>query len=195
MALLTLGKIDQEKIRLFKRKMYISYRYLKHYAPWIFLSLFLLLVVNILVKNMGRESSIQESSKSITPPMIKKLEVKVEPIRTTQSVSDSQLMSLKQQLKIEKEKNKNLAKVLNNQELQMISALDDINKSFKAFNGKATTKKEISILPNSSTDQSTYYNKVKAALSKVSTINKKELKKLSTTNDENSQATVLKSEG
>ncbi len=195
MAFMILRKIDQEKIRLFKRKMYISYRYLKHHALWIFLSLLLLLVINIIVKNIGRESSIQESSESITPPMIKKLEVKVKPRRTTQSVNDSQLMSLKQQLKVEKEKNQNLAKILNSQELQMVSALDDINKRFKAYNGKTTTKKEISILPSSSTDQTTYYNKVKAALNKISIINKKELKKLSTTNDENTQATVMKSEG
>jgi hypothetical protein len=51
------------------------------------------------------------------------------------------------------------------------------------------------VLPSSTTDQSTYYNKVKAALSKINTINKKEMKKLSTTNDENSQATVMKNEG
>jgi hypothetical protein len=187
--------LNSDKVQTFKRKIYIAYLYFKRYILWVFLALFLLLVVNILVKNMGQKVSIQESSKLLPSPIGKKLEVKVKPMRTTQSVSDSQLISLKQQLKIEKEKNKNFAKILNNQELQMISALDDINQSFKTFTGDTTARKEISVLPSSTTDQSTYYNKVKAALSKINTINKKEMKKLSTTNDENSQATVIKKEG
>ncbi len=192
---MALTKLNSDKVQAFKRKIYIAYLYFKRYILWVFLALFLLLVVNILVKNMGQKVSIQESSKLLPSPIGKKLEVKVKPMRTTQSVSDSQLMSLKQQLKIEKEKNQNLAKILNNQELQMISALDDINQSFKTFTGDTTARKEISVLPSSTTDQSTYYNKVKAALSKINTINKKEMKTLSTTNDENSQATVMKNEG
>ena len=130
--------------------------------------------------------------------MIKELVVNVETDTDTgkQSASSSKLKSLKQQLLNEKEKNKRLKTILNNQELQITSALDEINQSFKNFNNDSQASNQISVLKSVSYEESEYYNKVKDALSKINPMNKKALEKLSTSDNDNSQKVNLsKKEG
>ena len=116
------------------------------------------------------------------------MDTEVETVKKeTRSVSSSQLKSLQQQLLIEKEKYKNLEKILNIQELQITSALDEISQTFRSFNSDAQESNKISVPTGASNDQTEYYNKVKAALSKISPVNRKEVEKLSTTNDDSNQ--------
>ena len=180
-----------------KHKLYIGYLYFKRYAVWIFLALFLLFILNITVKNLG-QTNRSLPAQSSHAPMIKELVVKgkIEALTEKQNASNSQLKSLKQQLLNEKEKNKKLEAILNNQELQITSALNEINQSFKNFNNDSQASDKISVLESTSNEESEYYNKVKDALSKINPMNKKTLEKLSTSDDENGQEVNLsKKEG
>lgn len=194
---LTQSKTKLVNINKIKHKLYIGYLYFKRYALWVFLALLLLFILNILVKNAGQTNSSLPAQSSHAS-MIKELVVNVETDTDTgkQSASSSQLKSLKQQLLNEKEKNKRLKTILNNQELQITSALDEINQSFKNFNNDSQASNQISVLKSVSYEESEYYNKVKDALSKINPMNKKALEKLSTSDNDNSQKVNLsKKEG
>jgi len=188
-------KTTYRKRNSFTSKLRYGYLYFKKYALWFFLALFVLLIVNIVIKNMGRDNS-PKLNQSNNASMINTLVVdtKIAPVKETQSTSSAQLESLKKQLLIEKEKNKNLEKTLNNQELQISSALDEINQNFKRFESHSKGSNKISVLKDTTNDQTAYYNKVKAALGKISQVNNKK-EKLSTTADDNSQVGVSKKEG
>jgi len=79
--------------------------------------------------------------------------------------------------------------------LQITSALDEINQSFQTFNSAPKESNEISVLAGTSNNQTEYYNKVRAALKKISSKSGKEVEQLSTSNDDNSQVNIEKKEG
>lgn len=191
MTLIIPKNINRDTVERLKHKLHIGYLYFKRYFLWIFLAFFLLLVVNIIVKNTWKTSHptlSQSSNSSVIKGLVVKVDTEVETVKKeTRSVSSSQLKSLKQQLLIEKEKYKNLEKILNIQELQITSALDEISQTFRSFNSDAQESNKISVPTGASNDQTEYYNKVKAALSKISPVNRKEVEKLSTTNDDSNQ--------
>ncbi len=64
--------LNPEYINILKRKLYIGYLYFKRYALWFFLALFLLFVLNIVVKNMGSTNN-QTHAQPKKPTMIKEL--------------------------------------------------------------------------------------------------------------------------
>jgi len=191
MTLIIPKNINRDTVERLKHKLHIGYLYFKRYFLWIFLAFFLLLVVNIIVKNTWKTSHptlSQSSNSSVIKGLVVKVDTEVKTVKKeTRSVSSSQLKSLKQQLLIEKEKYKNLEKILNIQELQITSALDEISQTFRSFNSDAQESNKISVPTGASNDQTEYYNKVKAALSKISPVNRKEVEKLSTTNDDSNQ--------
>ena len=191
MTLIIPKNINRDTVKRLKHKLHIGYLYFKRYFLWIFLAFFLLFVVNIIVKNTWKTSHptlSQSSNSSVIKGLVVKVDTEVETVKKeTRSVSSSQLKSLKQQLLIEKEKYKNLEKILNIQELQITSALDEISQTFRSFNSDAQESNKISVPTGASNDQTEYYNKVKAALSKISPVNRKEVEKLSTTNDDSNQ--------
>ncbi len=198
-------KINREDESSLRRKLYIGYlyfkRYAKQYAFWIFLALFVLFVLNIIVRNTGNINQNSTPAQPDSPSVIKELVVNIDnivPMHTDgvgfkeQGPNDLQLNTLKQQLLAEKEKNKKLEERLNNQELQISSALSEINQSFLTFNNAPQETDKTSIQAESATEQSAYYKKVKAALSKVPPVNSE---KLSTSKDDNDQTPLTKKEG
>ncbi len=112
-------KINREDESSLRRKLYIGYlyfkRYAKQYAFWIFLALFVLFVLNIIVRNTGNINQTPTPAQANNPSMINELVVNIDNVipmdiegvgLKEQGLNDSQLNTLKQQLLAEKEKNK-----------------------------------------------------------------------------------------
>ena len=99
-------KIDKTKKRRFKRNIYISYRYAKHYSPWALL-LFILLLSGVIIQknyiNKPIKISVLENTKSIKA-------YKNIPVNTLTSLpDDTKLKAQKEQPLVEKKKNELLA--------------------------------------------------------------------------------------
>jgi len=190
---MTPKKPKQDIVKLLMHKLHYGYLYFKRYAIWIFLALFILFVLNIIVKNMGKTNNPAVSQLNSAS----NINTKIAPIKVekTQGISSSQLKLLQQQLLTEKQKNKSLEKILSNQELQITSALDSINQSFQTFDSNLKETNKISVLTSASNSPKEYYNKVKAALNKINPMNSKKVDKLSTTIDDKDQIDISEKEG
>lgn len=192
-----LTKLEPKKIYRLKQKSYIAYRYSKHYSPWILLILILLLGANIIQKNYlnkPKRVSFVESPVTIKPVTPKPITANT----VEKTPENTKLLLLKKQLLAEKEKNKKLSKNLNNQEQQLLSALNNINESYKsAIKGTRSTEAKVTSSSITEISQTEYYNKVRTVLNKnPSNVNNvKVLKKLSTSKKENLISKAEKIEG
>ena len=162
-------KIEPKKLYRFKRKIDIAYRYIKHYSRWGLLLLFLILGGTIIQKNyINKPSKVSSSDDTVKIKPYNHKPVSINNVSETSN--DTKLQSLKKQLLAEKEKNKKLSNNLNNQEQQLVSALNNINQSYISTvdtTSNVIIKKAIST--PTKTNQTDYYNKVRAALNNNTT--------------------------
>lgn len=180
--------MNAEKKRTVKRKIFIVSRYIKYYSSWAVLLTVLLLSAKIIHRNYINTSMTTVQKRPIEMIQSIKPEIVLQDVKPTtstintktiltlekgsntfpveQTLDRDKLAKLEKQLLEEKEKNKNLAHSLNNQEQQLISALNNISESYNLEIKNNTKSKKVTSSKNTNLTQSDYYIKVRSVLNK-----------------------------